>query len=309
MQQAVAIAGGRFEGMSEGMAQIEQGTLAGFSFVARYDAGFGFAATGDRAGELGTVSGHHPAAVGFEPFEQRPVAEQTVFHHLGVAGAQLAGRQRVEQRGVGEYRHGLMKRADQVLAERRIDAGLAADRAIHLGKQGGRDLDQRNPATQDCGSEAGQVTDHAAAECQDGVVPLDAGAEQSVAQLGELGEALAGLSGRQHDGVMNDGRSGEARLQLRKMQSGNRGIGHDGDFGPRQQRQKPGADFIGQVRTDGDIVAAPRQRHADGCARAGGHDGPLWVAVRAWIEMARITSETILVCGTSRLSTVMVAWE
>ena len=40
----------------------------------------------------------------------------------------IAGRQRVEQRGVGDHQDRLVEGADQILAVTRIDAGLAADR-------------------------------------------------------------------------------------------------------------------------------------------------------------------------------------
>ena len=41
-----------------------------------------------------------------------------------------------------------MEDADEVLALRRVDAGLAADRAIDLREQGRRNLDEANAAAQ-----------------------------------------------------------------------------------------------------------------------------------------------------------------
>ena len=70
--------------------------------------------------------------VGLQPGEERFVAEHAVFGDLGIAGAELARRQRVEHRGVGDHQHRLVKRAEQILALRRIDPGLAADGRIDL---------------------------------------------------------------------------------------------------------------------------------------------------------------------------------
>ena len=70
----------------------------------------------------------------FEPGEERRVAEQPVFHDLGVAGAELPRRKRGKRAGVGEHEARLMEGADEVLALLGVDAGLAADRGIDLGK-------------------------------------------------------------------------------------------------------------------------------------------------------------------------------
>ena len=66
-----------------------------------------------------------------------------------------------------------MEGADQVLAVRRIDAGLAADRGIDLGEERGRDLDEVDAAAQDRGGKAGEVADDAAAEGDDAIAALD----------------------------------------------------------------------------------------------------------------------------------------
>jgi len=58
----------------------------------------------------------------------------------------------------------LMKGADQVLARRRIDPGLAADRGIDLGKKRCRDLDETTPAPKTRGDIACEIADDSAAE-------------------------------------------------------------------------------------------------------------------------------------------------
>ena len=94
-------------------------------------------------------AGEQVAPVGVEPFEEVGVAEQAVFHHLGIAGAELALRQRVEQRGVGHHQDRLIERADQVLAVAGVDRGLAADGRIDLGEQRRRHLHVVDAAAHD----------------------------------------------------------------------------------------------------------------------------------------------------------------
>ena len=91
-----------------------------------------------------------------------------------------------------------MERADQILALRRVDAGLAADGGIDLRKQRRRDLHEAHAAAEDARGKAGKVADHAAAERDDGVAALNAKLQQSLAEPGEHWEALACLAWRHH---------------------------------------------------------------------------------------------------------------
>ena len=60
-----------------------------------------------------------------------------------------------------------MEGADQILLAEGIDGGLAADGAVGLGEQGGRDVDDRAAALEQGRGEAGDVADAAAAERDD----------------------------------------------------------------------------------------------------------------------------------------------
>ena len=82
-------------------------------------------------------------------------------------GAELAPRQRREERRVDRDHRRLMERADQVLAQRVVDADLAADRAVHLRQQRRRDLHDRDAAQVGRRGEAGGVADDAAADRDD----------------------------------------------------------------------------------------------------------------------------------------------
>ena len=58
----------------------------------------------------------------------------------------------------------LVERADEVLAERVVDADLAADRAVDLREQGRRHMRERDATEVGGSGEAGHVADDAAAE-------------------------------------------------------------------------------------------------------------------------------------------------
>ena len=49
---------------------------------------------------------------------RRAARNDAVFHHFVQAGAELAARQRGEQRRIDDHGGGWMKRANQILAER-----------------------------------------------------------------------------------------------------------------------------------------------------------------------------------------------
>src|SRR3546814_8516685 len=89
-----------------------------------------------------------------------------------------------------------MEGADQILAGRHVDPGLAADRGVDLGEEGGRDLDEMAATINDRRGETDEVADHAAAEGDDMVAPLDAERQQPVDQGGEGSPALAVFADR-----------------------------------------------------------------------------------------------------------------
>ena len=143
-----------------------------------------------------------------EPGEEVGVADQAVFRHLGIAGVELARRQRIEDAGVGEHELGLMEDADEVLAAAGVDAGLAADRGIDLREQRRRHLDEAHAAPHDAGGKAGEVADHAAAEGEDDVAALEPRGEQRVDDLSSAAKLFDAFAGRDDDRDMLDaGRS------------------------------------------------------------------------------------------------------
>ena len=138
--------------MAEGVAEIEQ--RAGALSRARRRPTIAALAAAACQRPRGAARRRRRARSASAPFassqaKKARIADQPVFHHLGIAGQHLAPRQGVERRGVGQHQARLVEGADQVLAVRRVDAGLAADRGIDLGQQGGRDLDEVDAAQRD----------------------------------------------------------------------------------------------------------------------------------------------------------------
>ena len=161
----------------------------------------------------------HFAPVGFEPGEEPGIAEQAVFDDLGIAGAEFALRQRIEQRGVGEHQDRLMEGADQIFAVGRIDRGLAADRRIHVGEQRGRHLHIIEAAPHDGRGEAGEIADDAAAERDHQIAALDARGDDRLADLLEDAIAFRGFAGRHDDAASSRRRRCAARLGGVEMMS------------------------------------------------------------------------------------------
>ena len=82
-------------------------------------------------------------------------------------------RERVQHCDIGQDKAWLMESADKVLAMRRVDTGLASDRAINLCQKAGRYLYETNSAPQNCRCEPGQVPDHPAAQGDHDIPPFD----------------------------------------------------------------------------------------------------------------------------------------
>ena len=92
-----------------------------------------------------------------------------------------------------------MKGTDQVFTQGMIDAGLAAHRGIDLGQQGCRQLNESDPAQKAGGSEAGQVTHHAAAQGDKDTAPLVTILQGPLPDLLYAGQLLLILAVGQND--------------------------------------------------------------------------------------------------------------
>jgi hypothetical protein len=143
-----------------------------------------------------------------------------------------------------------MERADQVLAGRGVDAGLAADRRVDHAEQRGGHRHPAHPAQPGRGDEAGQVGHRAAADPDDRVGPGEVGAAQRVpARPGHL-ERLGRLGVGHLD--RPDGQPGRPQCGADPVgQLPQRGGVHDGHLGRAGQQRGQAAE---QVRADEHLV-------------------------------------------------------
>ncbi len=140
------------------------------------------------------AAGKDVAPIGFEPGKEAGVTEQSVFGDLGIAGAELARRQCIERRSIGEHQDRLMEGADQILAMRRIDRSLAADRGLDLRQECRWDLDIVEATPHHRSGEAGEIADHAAAQRNCEIATLDTRGDHGLADVLEDAIALRGFA-------------------------------------------------------------------------------------------------------------------
>ena len=263
MEQAIGKSGRGLQRMAEGVAEIEQRALAGLALVAGDDRGLGAAGGRDRV-LARRAAGEDVGVVGLQPGEKGFVAEHAIFGDFGVAGAELARRQRVEHRGIGDHQHRLMERAEQVLALRRVDAGLAADGGIDLRQQRGRHLHEIDAAAQDRRRKAGEIADHAAAERNHQIVALDLGRDQRLGDLFEAGIGLRPLAFLDDDSRGRNAGLGQRRSVGFQPVLCHGAVGDDGGAHAGPQRGDARAQRLQHVAADDDVIGAIAERDVDG---------------------------------------------
>ena len=79
----IRIVGNSFDGVSEGVTEIEVGAVGFFEGVRFDDAGFDGDVMGDQVGEIGHVEGEGAVDVFFERREAVGIADDVVFDALG----------------------------------------------------------------------------------------------------------------------------------------------------------------------------------------------------------------------------------
>jgi hypothetical protein len=169
------------------------------------------ATAGDGLGQRGIVAGQQRGTFGLQPLEEQRVTDGAVLDYLGQPGAQLAHRQAAQGGGVGDDRARRVEGADQVLALRDVHGGLATDRGVHHRQQRGGQLHAVHAPHPARRGEAGQVADHATAQCQHAGIAGGAQRRQRGDRTGEVVQGLGRLAGRDH--VLADLQLGAGRLQ------------------------------------------------------------------------------------------------
>ena len=83
----------RFDGVAEGVAEIENGANATFAFILTNHPGFDFATAFDRISQRLRVACQQFVQMLFDPIEKRHVGDRPVLDDLGQTGAEFARRQ------------------------------------------------------------------------------------------------------------------------------------------------------------------------------------------------------------------------
>ena len=118
-----------------------------------------------------------------------------MFYSFRPALHRLSPGQSQQGRDVRNHNQRLVKGADQILALRKVDRGLAAYGRVHHGGYAGGHLDETHTAGVGGGHEASQVADHAAPEGNDDVAALRSTPRQPVVDFTGCIQGLAGLAG------------------------------------------------------------------------------------------------------------------
>ncbi len=178
------------------MAEIQDAPQAGLALILADDRGLDLAAAGDHGLHDLMLASQYGLPVLLEEAEERLIVDDSVLYDLAEPRVDLGGRRSVEQGEVHDDRARLIECSDQVLAEPMIDGYLAAYAGIDLGQEARRYLDERYAAHIGRRDEAGQITDHAAAERDDRRAAVQTVLDAFRIQLLGLRQALRRLANR-----------------------------------------------------------------------------------------------------------------
>ena len=182
---------------------------------------------------------HQRVHLRLEPRQERAVADRAVLDHFREARGELARRQRAQAIGVDQHGARLVERADHVLAERMVDAGLAAHRRVDLREQRRRHLHERHAALVDRRGESRDVADDAAAQRDQRGRALGAQFEQPCHHRLQRLPVLVGFAVRDLHRQRRDAGGRQAFGQRREPVAGDGRVGHDDrlrDAALREQR-------------------------------------------------------------------------
>src|SRR6185437_9328285 len=291
VKQPVGITGGGLQRVPEGMPQIEQGAVAGLTFVARHDIGLHPAGMGDGMDAGSLIAFKDFETILLKPRKEVGIPQRTVFDDLGIARTQLAGGQSRERIGVRDHDPRLVEQPDQVLALPRVDGGLAPHRGVDLGEQGGGDLREVDAPLEHARRETGEIADHPAAQRHDQPAAFDTHFEQSAGEVFQPREAFGAFARREHDGAgIEIGRLERIQHAL-QMKIGDVLVGDDGHK-PARKRRDERAHLRKQPAADMDVVTAVVQFDGNALGHA------MWPSSFSASTMC----STTCACGPSALS-------
>ena len=199
--EELLVAGGGFDGVADGVAEVEDHAEAVLFFVLTDDIGFDADGGGYDFGEGGGVAGEDEAGILLHVGEEAWVVDDAGLDGLLEAGAEFGGGQGAEKVGVGEDGEGMVEASDEVLAGGEVGSGFAAEGGVDLGEEGGGDLNVWDAAHVDGGEESGEVADNATTEGEEEGVAVGPGGGELLGEGLEGAEALVGFAcGYEEDG-------------------------------------------------------------------------------------------------------------
>jgi hypothetical protein len=253
--QPLAVAQSGLDRVAEGVAEIEDGAQPGLALVAADHARLDLAGTGHRVRERARIARKQRRQRALHRIQVGRVGDRAMLDHFGEPRGELALRQRRQAADVGKHQPRLVEGADHVLAQRMVDAGLAADRRVHLGQQRGGHLDEVDAPLVDGRRETGHVADHAAAQRHEDCAAVEAMFEQRIEDRVQRPPVLVRLAvGQRHldDAV---GVRLERRAQPGCVQRRHGDVADDRDLAAGDDRGQQVAP-VEQALADGDGIAA-----------------------------------------------------
>ncbi len=123
----------RFDRMGETVAEVEQRALAiEVERIDGNDPGLGADAMGDGIEPRVAVACDQRRAIRLAPLEKGRIVDQSIFDDFGIARAELALVERVEQRWIGHDQGGHVEIANEIFLPCCVDRGLTPDSAVSL---------------------------------------------------------------------------------------------------------------------------------------------------------------------------------
>ena len=103
VQQPVGIPGCGLQRVAKGVTQVEERTVALLGLVTCHNIGFHLDRPMHRLQPRGRIPGSERRSIAFQPFKERRIPQKPVFHHLTIAGEEIALRQCRQQVDIGQH--------------------------------------------------------------------------------------------------------------------------------------------------------------------------------------------------------------
>jgi len=195
--EELLVVGGGFDGVADGVAEVEDHAEAGFFFVFADDIGFDADAGGDDAGESGGFACEDGFGVLLHVAEELCIVDDAGFDGFLQACVEFGGGKSAEKIYVGEDSLRMVEAADEIFSCGEIDSGFSADGGVDLRQERRRDLDVADAPHVNGSEEAGDVAEDSATEGEEERVAVGSGVGELVGEGFDVGEAFVAFAARE----------------------------------------------------------------------------------------------------------------